>query len=179
MLTPASRSRESRSWDWGLSSHWRIYRAVMGPTSSMAVSSSSDAAARASKLPKWAASTLAALSPTWRMPRALMSRHRSFSLLFSMAATALAADFSPMRSSSAMSFARRRYRSAAVFTSPLSTSDWITAGPTPSMSMAARLVKWVRFRRSCAGHSAPVQRMATPSSPRLTGAPHTGHTSGR
>ena len=42
----------------------RDYRAVMGPTSSMAVSSSSDAADSASKLPKWAASTLAALSPT-------------------------------------------------------------------------------------------------------------------
>ena len=48
-----------------------------------------------------------------------------------------------------------------------------------SMSMAERLVKWVRFRSSWAGHSAPVQRMATPSSSRLTGAPHTGHTSGR
>ena len=44
---------------------------------------------------------------------------------------------------------------------------------------AARLVKCVRCRSSWAGHSAPVQRIATPSSSRLTGAPHTGHTLGR
>ena len=51
-------------------------------------------------------------------------------------------------------------------------------GPTPSISMASRLAKWVRFRGSCAGHSAPVQRRKAPSSSRTTGAPHTGHTVG-
>ena len=44
----------------------------------------------------------------------------------------------------------------------------------PSMSMASRLAKWVRFRSSWAGHSAPVQRRAAPSSSRTTGAPQTG-----
>ena len=178
IFSPAASSRASRSFDWGLSIHCRIYFAVMGPTSSMAVSSSSEAAASAPMVPKRAASTLAAFSPTCRMPSAKMRRHRSSSLLFAMASTAFWADFCPMRSSTSICSGRRAYRSAAVWTRPLFTSCCITAGPRPSMSMAFRLAKWVRFRSSWAGHSAPVQRSAAPSSSRTTSAPQTGQRSG-
>ena len=84
-----------------------------------------------------------------------------------------------MRSSTSSCSGRTPYRSAALRTRPLSMSCCITAGPMPSISMAPRLAKCVRYRSSCAGHSAPVQRSATPSSSRTTGAPHTGHVSGR
>jgi hypothetical protein len=42
----------------------------------------------------------------------------------------------------------------------------------PSMSMAPREAKCTMCRRSCAGHSAPVQRRAAPSSSRFTSEPH-------
>ena len=179
ILTPTAFSRASRSRDWGLFIHWQRYRAVMGPTSSTAVSSSSGAAASASIVPNRCASVLAAFSPTCRMPSALISRHRSLSRLLAIASTAFCADFLPMRSSGSSCFGVRLYRSAAVRTSPLSISCCITAGPSPSMSIAPLLAKWVRYRSSWAGHSAPVQRSAAPSSSRTTGAPHTGHVSGR
>ena len=95
-----------------------------------------------------------------------------------MVRTRVPAGFLPIRSSLATSAAWRLYRSAALEISPESISCWITAGPQPSMSMASRLAKWVRFRSSWAGHSAPVQRRAAPSSSRTTGAPHTGQASG-
>ena len=47
------------------------------------------------------------------------------------------------------------------------------------MSIASRLAKWTMFRRRWAGHSAPVQRIATPSSSRTMGEPHSGQRSGR
>ena len=47
------------------------------------------------------------------------------------------------------------------------------------MSIASREAKWMMFLSLCAGHSAPVQRMATPSSSRTMGEPHSGQVSGR
>ena len=47
------------------------------------------------------------------------------------------------------------------------------------MSIASRETKCARFRESCAGHSAPVQRSAAPSSSRSTGAPQTGQNCGK
>ena len=83
-----------------------------------------------------------------------------------------------MRSKSASCSSVRKYRSAGLCTRSFSISWSITAGPTPSMSMASRLAKWVRFRWSWAGHSAPVQRTAAPSGSRTTGAPQTGQAAG-
>ena len=68
---------------------------------------------------------------------------------------------------------------AGVVSSPALMSESATATPRPSMSIASREAKCTMFLSLCAGHSAPVQRMATPSSSRTMGEPHSGQVSGR
>jgi hypothetical protein len=56
------------------------------------------AAISASRLPKWRARSFAVASPTLRMPKAKMKRASVVDLLFPIAASRFAADFSAMRS---------------------------------------------------------------------------------
>ena len=106
-LTPASRRRRIWCCDCSSENHLRMKSAVTAPMSGMDCSSSSPAAISSSSVPKCCASTLPALEPTWRMPKAQSSRARPALLLRSMAFIRFSADFLPMRSSLAMSPARR------------------------------------------------------------------------
>ncbi len=123
-------------------------------------------------------STCAFFTPIWGTPRANTSLYRSFCFDFSSAASRFSALFSPKRSSFSSRPASRVYRSAGEDTSPSPTSCSKRAGPSPSMSMASRLAKWMRFRRSWAGHWGFVQRTAASPSSRDTCSPQEGHLSG-
>ena len=106
-LTPAWRSSSIWCRLWGLSNHRTIYRAVMGPTSPMLVSSSSEAAMSSSRVAKRRARTLAALAPTWRMPKAQRSLAKPRLLLSSRLLIRFSADFFPIRSAVAADWASR------------------------------------------------------------------------
>ena len=103
----------------------------------------------------------AAVSPTWRMPRAKISRSSGTRRRAAMAAKRFAADFSPQRSRARRSAPWRASSvkmSAGSRIQPSVKNASTALAPRPSMSKAPRLTKWRSFSTACAGQiRLPVQ----------------------
>ena len=177
-LTPCARSFSMSVCDCGSSRQAAMLSAVVCPMSRISVISSTGAVSSASSEPKWSLRMRPAFCPTCRMPNANSSRDRSRVLLASIEWTRLFAQVSTFLPSGSSCSTVRSYRSAADLTSPASISFCRLPSPQPSMSIASRDAKCIRFRKSCAGHEALVQRIAASSSSSYTGAPHTGQNFG-
>ncbi|OPZ69004.1 MAG: hypothetical protein BWY83_02128 [bacterium ADurb.Bin478] len=178
MVTPPFCNRFRMSRFSAVEKKSTTLRATCGPISWMLSSSSSPARASLSKLAKCFTSTRLKCSPTKRRPRPKRTRSSGRRRLASMACSRFFADFPAMRSRPARSFSWRKYRSLTSFTSFFSTSCSTSFSPSPSMSMAFLLLKWIMRSRSCAGQARLMQRRAASPSGRTVRLPHSGQVSG-
>ena len=143
-------------------------------------SSSSAAVARRSAVsePKRRASSFAARSPTWRMPRPASSRHNGRPFAASSCCPSFSAERSPHPGSSASRPESSDHSDAGSLASPSRRSCSMRLLPRPSMSIAARETKWRSRCRCTAGQARFGQRITTSPGSRVTAVAHDGHAAG-
>ena len=119
-----------------------------------------------------------AFAPTCLIPSAVINLYKSFCLLAFILSIRFCANFFPFFFNDATSSNSNSYMSAILLISSLSSSCPIIFSPSPSMFMASLDTKCTKFLNNFAGHSIPVQRIATSPSSLTASAPHTGHVFG-
>ena len=176
--THGSIPRASKSWHnrrlFSSSKYCKTLSAMISPKPSMESSSSFVAASTACREPNRCASSFAALSPILRIPRPNSSAPSSLCLDFSSAERIFSAFFFWNPSSPSSSSLVSRYRSAGVLAKPVASSCSHTASPSPSISIALRLQKWIKLLSICAGQLILGQRIAATSGSRTSSVPQEG-----